>query len=181
MNHTGFETSPRRTVPKVIVYLLAIVGGVAGTAAAFYQNMANMSPLLLFVAPVVEELCKPIGLIIMLDKRPRWVDSRTEVVVLALLAAAVFATLENLLYIFVNAPGMGTGYAIFRFTVPTSMHLIATGVFAVGIGKGWERMRNHGGRFDIDVCFRYYLAAVVIHAAYNGVALLLVKLGVLKF
>ena len=29
-----------------------------------------------------------------------------------------------------------------------------------------------GGRFYIDVCFRYYVAAAVIHGCYNGAAFL---------
>ena len=181
MDDMQFESWPR-AAPKWGVYLLGALGGIAGAGAAIWQNTAHFAGLLtIFVAPVVEELCKPIGLIIMLDKRPHWLGSAREVVVVALISALVFATLENLLYIFVNAPGRGAAFAIFRFTVPTSMHLIATGIFAAGMAKTWRRMMAGGKRFDINICFRYYLAAVIVHAAYNGIVALLAVAGVINF
>lgn len=180
MDLREFQHVSSPSPPRLAVYLLCILGGVAGTAAALYQNTLHAAGLIL-VAPIIEELCKPIGLIILLDKRPGWIRSKWEIVILAVLAAAVFATLENLLYIFVNAPGKGAGFAIFRFTAPTSMHLIATGVFSIGLAKAWKCTMVTAKRFDITMCFRYYLLAAGIHAAYNTVVVILHYAKVLTF
>ncbi len=170
------------TAPKVRVYFLALLGGVVGAAAACYQNSLYASGLVVvLVAAVVEEMCKPIALIVMLDKRPRWFTGTTEIVILGLISAMVFASLENLLYIFVIAPGKSAFYAVFRFTVPTALHMTATGIFSVGLAKAWRIGRQRGRRFDIDTCFRYYLIAVAIHAVYNVVAVILFMTGILHF
>jgi RsiW-degrading membrane proteinase PrsW (M82 family) len=163
----------------VVVYLLALLGGVAGTLAAVWEEWTRgVWLLVVLVAPAIEEICKPIAIVLMLEKRPHWLRSGTEVVLLALVGSAVFSTLENVIYIYVYAPGEGLAFAVFRFTVCLGMHLIATAVFAVGLAKMWRTIRRTGRAFDIDYCFKYYVAAVVIHAAYNATVTILARTGV---
>ncbi len=168
--------------PLVWVTLLALVGGAAGVLGAMYKE-ATAAPMLVIVlvGPAIEEIMKPIAVVFLLDKRPHWLRGPGHTLAMAVLGALVFATLENLMYIFVYAPQFGAGYRVYRFTVCTAMHVGATGVFAVGLGKMWRHIRDKGGHFDIDVCFRYYVAAVAIHAAYNTVAVILSATGVLRF
>ena len=119
--------------PAPVVYLVAILGGIAGAAAAIYQEAAHASHILtVVVAAFVEEFCKPIGLLVMLNKRPGWLKSTRQIVFLAVLAAAMFATLENVLYVHVTFPNAGPAYTVFRYTVCTAMHVTASGVFGVG-------------------------------------------------
>ena len=56
-----------------------------------------------------------------------------------------------------------------------------TAVFGAGLAKMWRRIRDTGASFDIDVIFRYYVAAVAIHAAYNTTMVILHLTDVLKF
>ena len=137
--------------------------------------------LLVAVAPAVEEICKPLAIVFLLDKRPRWLRSPWEIIALAAVSAVVFATLENLLYIFVNYRQGSAAFVLYRLTVCTAVHVAASVVFGFGLVKMWRHIRASGGRFDIDVCFRYYVAAAVIHGCYNGTAFLLTWLGVLRF
>jgi len=164
------------------ITLLALAGGVAGVAGAIYKE-AFTSPLLVavLVGPAIEEIMKPIGVVFLLDKRPHWLRSGGHTLAMAVLGALVFATLENLTYVFVYAPQFGAGYRVFRFTVCTAMHLGATAVFGVGLGRMWRHIREKGGHFDIDVCFRYYVVAVAIHAGYNTLAMILTATGALRF
>lgn len=173
---------PAPRPPTIVVYLIAALGGVAGTIAAMWEEGTRATWLMaVLVAPAIEEICKPIAIVLLLDKRPHWLRRRSEVFVLALLSAAVFATLENVLYVFAYAPDAGPDFMLWRFTVCTALHLTASGVFGLGLAKMWQHQRTHGGGFDIDVCFRYYVVAVVLHAAYNGTVMLLHLTDVLVF
>ena len=173
---------PPSRPPTPVIYLLGIVGGVAGILAAVYQELLHgglLAPVL--VGPAIEEACKPLGLIFMLEKRPHWLRSRAEVVVMAVLGALVFATLENVMYVHVYHPDGGAGFVAFRYTVCTGMHLAASAIFGLGLAKLWQHMRREGGGFDIDRCLWYYAGAAVLHGAYNGTVILLEHAEVLKF
>jgi RsiW-degrading membrane proteinase PrsW (M82 family) len=168
--------------PTIAIYLIAVLGGAAGTVAAIWEEGTRATWLMaVLVAPAIEEICKPIAIVLLLDKRPHWLRRRSEVVVLAFLSAAVFATLENLLYVYSYVPDASPDFVLWRFTVCTALHLSASTVFGLGLAKMWQHQRTHGGRFDIDVCFRYYVVAVAVHAAYNATVMLLHITDVLVF
>ena len=172
----------RSRPPAFVVYLLGLVGGMAGIGAAVYQEMLHGFWLaVVLVGPAIEEACKPIGVILMLEKRAHWLRSRKHVVIMAVLGALVFATVENLVYVHVYHPRGGTGFVIYRYTVCTAMHVAASGIFGVGLAKMWRQIHLEGGTFDIDRIFRYYVAAVAVHAVYNTAAVVLSLSGVLRF
>jgi RsiW-degrading membrane proteinase PrsW (M82 family) len=180
--------APRSGPPAaLVVWIIAIVGSVGGIGAAILNNSTlaidPMVGILVFVVagPAVEEICKPLAIVFLLDKRPHWFRGSTEIVILAACSALVFATLENLLYIFVHNPGGPASFVIYRLTVCTALHVTASTVFGLGLAKMWRRIRDKGGHFDIDICFKYYATAVIIHGVYNGSALILEWSGVLNF
>ena len=170
-----------------MVWLIAIVGSGGGVAAAMLKSSAMaFDPmigilLLVVVAPAVEEICKPLAIVFLLDKRPHWLRGPGEIMILAACSALVFATLENLLYIFVNNPNGPAAFVIFRLTICTLLHVTASTVFGAGLAKMWRHIRDKGGHFDIDVCFKYYVTAVVIHGGYNAAVLILTWAGMMKF
>lgn len=173
---------PPSRPPAVAIYLLGVVGGLAGTVAAIYQEFLHAFWLVVvLVGPAIEEACKPIGVILILEKFPHWLRSRKQVLLMAVLGALVFATLENLIYVHVYHPEAGTRFVALRYAVCTSVHVAATAVFGAGLAKMWRRIRETGGSFDIDVIFRYYVGAVAIHAAYNTTVVILELTELLKF
>lgn len=182
MDEAQADTIPPRPPWAGWVYLLAVAGGVIGMLAAVYEEIVHGSWLaMVLVGPAIEEVCKPLIVIILLEKRAYWFASRAQVIICAVLAALVFATLENLTYVHVYHPDGGAGFVLWRYAVCTSLHVLASTVFAVGLGKMWRHIRRTGAGFDIDYIFRYYVAAVIIHAAYNSTVLVLYWLGTLRF
>ena len=171
-----------RRPPVVVIFLLGIVGGLAGTLAAVLKELTHggLLPAVL-AAPAIEEICKPIGVVLILEKRSHWFRSKVQVVLMVALGALVFATLENLMYVHVYNPSGGPGYVVWRYTVCTTMHLAASTIFGLGLARMWQRMRQKGGGFDIDVCLWYYAAAVILHAAYNAIVIILELAKVLRF
>ncbi len=180
---------------RIWVWMLGLLGGIAAIGTAMYQNTMNGQMAFLFagvVAALFEEFCKPIGVILMLDRRPHWLTSRVEVIFMCLLGAAVFATLENVWYIYIYIPqaveqGMTqppedwSAFVWWRWVVCTALHLTASLAFAIGLAKAWKRTRTTGRRFDLEMCFYYYIAAVAIHGLYNLAVMILGTVGVLEF
>ena len=176
------DAAPR---PRVLLaYLVAMVGGVVGIPAAIMQELQGYSGLWLgaiVVAPLVEEVVKPVGVMFIMEKRFHWLRSRRQVVAMAALGAVVFATLENLMYIHVAHRDPSAAFVAWRYMVCTSMHVAASTVFGLGLARSWQRMRRTGGRFRIKGLLWPYLAAVALHAAYNATAMILQKTGALSF
>ncbi|MDY7011466.1 MAG: PrsW family glutamic-type intramembrane protease [Planctomycetota bacterium] len=170
--------------PVVLVYIAALAGGVIGIPAAIIQEMQAGLPLWLtaiLVAPLVEELLKPIGVMFIMEKRPHWLRSGRQVVVMAALGAIVFATLENIMYLHLAHPEGGLGYALWRYIVCTLMHVSASIIFGVGLARMWLWIRREGIRFRIKGLLRYYISASVLHGLYNVIVLILAKTRVLTF
>ena len=160
----------RRRPPAGLIYMLGALGGVVGIVAAFQQEITHLSALAMLTAGPIEELCKPLVLIVMLDKRPWWIKRRWEVILMAMLAAGLFATLENLLYLKVAIANPSVKLIWFRWTVCTGLHLTCSAIAAAGIAQQWQRMVTGGERFRLGRAFAlYYLVAAGIHAGYNGV------------
>ena len=180
--------SPRPNI--AVVYALAILGGAIGILAAVVEEfrlgtLTGQALVMVLAAPAVEEICKPIGLVFIIDKRPHWLRGRLQIVIMAVLGAAAFATIENALYVYLYHRNAGPGFILWRYVVCTGMHLTASCIFGLGLAKAWTKARQRNieetGGFDIDDCFRYYVAAVVIHGAYNGAVLLLESTGIIGF
>ena len=171
--------------PRVLLaYLAAMVGGVVGIPAAIIQESEGFSSLwvgAIVVAPLVEEVVKPVGVMYIMEKRFHWLRSRRQVVVMAALGAVAFATLENLMYIHIRHSDPSAAYVAWRYMVCTSVHVAASTVFGLGLARTWQVMRWTGGRFRIKGLLWPYLVAVGLHAAYNATALILEKSGVLSF
>lgn len=180
------DAAPR---PRVLLaYLVAMVGGVVGIPAAVIQGSRGFSGLWLgaiVLAPLVEEVVKPVGVMFIMEKRFHWLRSRRQVVVMAALGAVVFATLENLTYIhgysFIYHRDPSAAYMAWRYMVCTSLHVAASTIFGLGLARTWQGMRRTGGRFKIKGLLWPYLAAVGLHAAYNTTVLILEKSGILSF
>ena len=67
------DAAPR---PRVLLaYLVAMVGGVVGIPAAIMQESQGYSGLWLgaiVIAPLVEEVVKPVGVMFIMEKRFHW-------------------------------------------------------------------------------------------------------------
>ena len=173
---------PARMLPLPLVYLIGLVGGVGGVLAAFLRELAMISPLTIFlVAPAIEEICKPLVVVFLIELRPHWLRRGRHAIAICLLSALVFATIENLLYLHFYHPVHATFFMLWRYIICTTMHLTASLVMALGLAKALRRRLDNGARFDFDGIMRYYVAAVVIHAAYNTTVTILGLSGVLKF
>jgi RsiW-degrading membrane proteinase PrsW (M82 family) len=124
-------------------------------------------------APIVEEAAKgAILLFIML--LPRTIDSITDGIVYASMAAIGFAMTENLLYFVQVLSKEGaaawTQVVLLRTILSAPMHVLAT--TCMGVALGWAASRGRRWLGVMPAFTVGYLLAVFIHFAWNFLAVL---------
>lgn len=173
---------PRR---QTVTIGLALVGGLFAVLGAFIEESRSGAGILLAVvlAPVIEEALKPSGVIWLLEKRPHYLLSPVHVVVLCILGALVFATLENLVYVYVYMPmqdvdaGQTAAFARFRFVICSALHVTCSAILGIGLGRQLVQMRREKLEFDLERSLPFVIAAVALHGAYNFTVYLLERAG----
>ncbi len=160
---------------NLIIYGYTIGGGAVSTIFAFFKEL----PFLLIpfisaviVAPLMEELLKPMGVFHLLNKHAKLLPSRGFVAFLGALSGLTFATLENLLYLYVYFPNHTAEFAIFRFTVCTTVHVVCSAIVGWGAGAQLEELKQGDEEtfFDLEKSMGWLVTAILLHAAYNTFA-----------
>ena len=163
----------------VLALSFALLGGVLGIFGAVFQELQAGSFVFL-AAGVIEEALKPAGIWILLAKWPYTLRSRVYTATLTAISGLVFALLEAAVYIFVYFPEGGDDFVTYRLTVPLFMHTLASFVFGLGIKHEVVDWANGVAKFPRD-SRNFFVAAMVIHAGYNLVAVILSVAGVVEF
>ncbi|HSR30584.1 MAG TPA: PrsW family glutamic-type intramembrane protease [Anaerolineae bacterium] len=109
------------------------------------------------IAPLVEELIKPLPLLPLLKR----ITSQRDALLLGVLAGAGFAAVENLLYTALVGPAWG-GVLAMR-VMGSALHSFGTGLMAVA---WWRLLRREPGAAKMWA--RNYGLAVGAHALWNG-------------
>jgi len=151
----------------------ALVAGpfaVIGAMTSGRQTAFWVLYMILF-APVIEELLKQSGMIYLLEKKPYRIFSAWQFVVAAVISAAIFATVENLLYIHVyvkpEAVENFAAFCRFRWTVCTLLHVTCAAIASLGLMRVWKKQLADGRAADLAFGFWWFVAAMVVHGLYN--------------
>ena len=92
----------------------------------------------------------------------------------------MFGIIESLVYVIVYVDNPSREFIIFRFSVPLGLH--ATASYLVGLGLNQRILDWAAGRSKLPRASRnYYIAAVVLHGAYNAIAVILSVSGIIDF
>lgn len=158
----------------------AVLGGLFAVLGAFLAHLIipvdslfGLANLVL-VGPVTEELLKASGALYLLEKRPwhlRPPQGGIGILLVVLTSATLFAGLENLLYIHlytdIGALADPAGYVRFRWIVPTAVHLVCSGIAALGLAAMWRRQILRGESADLHLAYPFFATAIFLHGAYN--------------
>lgn len=161
---------------------MAVVAGPFAVLAAFLKTSApGMLLAAVVVAPLVEELGKAAAALMLLERKPYVFKSGSQPLLACVASALVFATVENLLYLFVYAPEQGDDFAAWRWMVCTSLHVGCSSIAGLGLRRLWHAARDAEALPDLSVATPYFVVAMVLHGGYNAVAILLQATGLLSF
>jgi len=179
---TGEALSVHRGTP-VYHYLFAVVvaavGGLLGIIGAVIGEFqaGGLILLPLVAAPIIEEAMKPAGVYIALLRWPNALSSRLFTALLAALGGLVFGLIEAVVYVTIYISDPPEWFVTYRFTLPLALHATTSFIFGLGITIGlidWA-----AGRGPLPLRTRnFYIAAVVIHAIFNTIAVTLALTGV---
>jgi len=158
----------------VFAIVVATIGGVLGVIGAVVQEVQTGGFLLLPIvgAPIIEEAMKPSGVYIALLRWPAALSNRLFVAFLAAIGGLVFGLIEAVVYVTIYVSDAPDWFVTYRFTAPLAMHTGASFLFGLGIGSGlidWAAGRSGPPKRTRN----FYIAAVLVHAIFNTVAVAL--------
>ena len=158
----------------VVVTLLAgLAGGPFAIVGALLKsglggiNIILWASYAIVLGPLIEEMLKQSGALFLLERRPYWLKRGWQFPVIAVISAAVFATIENIMYI--NGPIQelkGDAYAAavsFRWRYCTLLHVGCSLIASVGMWKIWRRQLQDESPAQLSVGYPWMVAAVVCH------------------
>ncbi len=162
----------------LVVAAVAALAGPWAVLGALLQGAAGYWGVVV-MAPVVEEAMKVALIGLVIELRPYWFKSASQIFVAAVGSGLVFASIENVLYLFVYFPNPGPDIIAWRLVVCTALHVGCTSVAAVGAWRSWETVVTELRPTAVPVQLPWLVLAMVLHGAYNGTVTFLEMTGLL--
>lgn len=156
-----------------VTAILALVGGPLALLGAMFpaQPRGLWSMLaVVSVGPVMEEVLKISAVVIALERRPFLFRSHAQIFIAVIASAALFSLVENLMYLYFWIPDPSPALITWRWSVCTALHIGTTTVAGLGIVQMWRVSRHRMARPQMHDAFPYVVTAIVIHCAYNALA-----------
>ncbi|MEM1445893.1 MAG: PrsW family glutamic-type intramembrane protease [Planctomycetota bacterium] len=147
-------------------FWVALLGGPWAVLGALLTTWGGLWAVVL-IAPVVEEAMKIALIAWVIEKCPYRFRRRSQLVLAALGSGLAFATIENVLYLFVYIPDPSPEIIAWRLVVCTALHVGCTAVAAVGAVRAWDRVMQHRRPAAVPVDLAWLGLAIGLHAAYN--------------
>jgi RsiW-degrading membrane proteinase PrsW (M82 family) len=161
----------------VLGWWVAVAAGLAGGVFAIFGAFMESQPWGLAVGglivavvfgPAVEETMKIAAAALVVELRP-WVFRRAEQVQLATVgSAAVFAAIENVIYLTVYVPQASAAVAAWRWTACVALHVGCTMIASRGLIEVWQRTVTEHRPPRMADGVRMLALAIVIHGLYNA-------------
>lgn len=158
--------------------LLALASGPAAVVGVFLSGVGGGVGILYAVTlgPILEEILKQAGGILLYERLPWRVRSPATVVLMGAVSGLGFATVENLLYgrVYLSAlpePELAAAMAL-RWGGCTLLHVACSVVASLGLLRAGRERLETGAPLDLSRGYRWFAAAMVLHGAWNAGAIL---------
>ncbi len=159
-------------VTAVLTGPFAVLGVFLAGNPSWYGSM-----YMILFGPIIEEMLKQAGMVYLLEKKPYRLFASWQFVFSAIVAALTFASIENLLYIHLYSRATTIRnpelYALFRWTVCTSLHVTCSIIASLGLIRVWRKQLADGKNADLSPAYPFFAAAMCLHGFYNLSASLL--------
>lgn len=126
---------------------------------------------LVLVGPATEEVLKAAAAGYVVERRPYLWKHPWQPLLAVQLSALCFAVIENLMYLHVYIENPSPGLGLWRWTVCTAMHVVASSLTGIGLVRVWTGARDRASKPDLALLAPFILTAVALHAVYNGAAM----------
>ena len=179
-------------ISLVLVTLLAgLAGGPWAVVGALMKGGLGSAHLVLWITyavvlgPLLEEMLKQAGSLFLLERKPYWLKFGWQFPVIAVISAALFATIENFMYMAgplqevleKNGQAAYDEAVAFRWRYCTLLHIGCSLIASVGMWRIWKRQVADEAPARISVGYSWIVAAVVCHGLYNLAASTVIRIG----
>ncbi len=175
------ERGRQRTTPVFTWVLTAAAILLAGPFAVFGavttsgETAFALLRLTVF-GPLAEEVPK-VGLpLLVVERRPYWFSSSTQILLAALGGSLAFAAIENLLYLNAYIATPSELLVTWRWTICVALHVGCSLLAGLGLTRMWRLIWQQHRRPRFGIATPWFVAAIAIHGAYNFGALLLARI-----
>lgn len=153
------------------VLAITLAGGLFAIAGALCTEGGPM--MLIVFGPVTEEVMKVAAAAIVVETKPYLIKRSGQLFAATLTSAAVFAVIENVLYLNVYIPNPSPNIVAWRWVICTAMHMTTAGIATVGVARVWERTCSQLRKPTLPIELQWLVLAIVIHGSYNALAVVL--------
>jgi len=156
-------------VPEIVALLGGIVSAVI-IVLPLNTFLEFISAESIFLAPIIEEPCKAVGIIFLASRYPHVISTKKHGLILGGFAGLGFAFTENLFY--ATIPGTNV---VARALLPVPMHIMSSGIAGLGLvyfaQRRIELRRSELGRnssnFKLRMVGSLLTIAMLLHGQYN--------------
>ena len=171
------ETNRARFTPASAWRLtlgLSLIAGPLAVATAMVKGGTGAVLLLVVVAgPLVEEIGKIMAPLMVVERNPLRFTRSSQILVCGFMGGLVFAVLENVMYLRVYIDDPSPALTLWRWTVCVALHTGCSLLAAVGVAR-MRAVSLEGKRPPvIETGAPWILLSVIVHGAYNFIALFL--------
>ena len=169
---------------------MVAIGSLLAVPGVFFDMLTAGRGFLgpVVAGPLIEEVLKPTGLVILLTLRSDLKLSAPMGMLAGALAGLVFASVENLIYLEIYIPDHDARLTVWRWSVCVGMHVICSALVGYGLarsscgktakerGEFWfldsasphllNEPRERSGVFQ-GASLKWLVIATVLHGAYN--------------
>lgn len=175
---TLFQQRAASTGPMTgwwIAWAAMVCGGPFAVVGALIENSTRgLSSAGLIVAvvfaPAVEEVMKIALAAVVIETRPYLFQRAAQIQWATLGTAAIFAAIENVLYLGVWISNPSAAIVAWRWTVCVALHIGCTAIATQGLIAVWRRSMTEQRPPRILEGQRALMTAIVIHGLYNASA-----------
>ena len=150
-----------------IVLALTLLGGQFAVVGAFMTMHWSGYVSVVVYGPAIEEMLKIAAALMVIERRPFWIHGKTQLWVIGLGTALVFAAIENVLYLTVYIPNASMLLIAWRWTICVMLHVGCTAVALRGLVPMWVRSRQERRSLQISLLAPPLITAILLHSAYN--------------
>jgi hypothetical protein len=118
--------------------------------------------------PAMAEVLKVAITLTIIERRSLLIRSSGQIYVATLGTAAVFACVQNAVYLMLYFKNSPPELVAYRWTAAVVLHALCTAIAARGLVSVWQRARTEHRQPRLALAYPAIIAAIIVHAAFNA-------------
>ncbi len=182
--HYAQRTTQTSLALKVLVVTLAAASagpfavlGALMKSLSFFEYGAGYMAIIVF-GPVIEEMMKVAAILWVVERKPWLVPFPGAILLVGMMGGLGFAAIENLMYLHVYIAEPTLELVRWRWTVCVMMHAGCSIIAAIGVRRMLLHTIRTGRPAPVSLAFGWLVTAMLIHGAYNALAIFLSIFGI---